>query len=544
MKYKDFFRILIKSSSILLLILAVFLSSCNDDFFVENPTTQLSEAFFWQNEKHAHQALMGCYRVPQAGWTDGNGWSSWTPMFDSWTDIAVEKLRRAYPYNGLQSNTSQVQTMWRDNYSIISKCNYFLGNIEKVEMDGSKKAEMVAEVKFLRGYAYYWLSQLFGNIPLTKELLTFDEANNITQSPKEEVVNFILNELTDAASDLPVKRPDGEYGRIEKGAALALKGRLLMAEKRWSEAAKTFEEIVGLNRYKIDTRFKKLFEDEGDNSDEIIFSKKYIENNLGDGVTQRPFGPAWYGRYGELYVLQNFVDKFLMTDGMPITQSPLYDANHPFENRDPRLYATVLLPDYSVVNGKMYRGHPDSIAATRQGGPGVSGYAANKFFDADFSGNFSSYGGDYKLIRYAEILLNLLESKLEARENITQNLLDNTINQIRNREEVKMPPVTETDVDKLREIVRNERCIELALEGGIRYFDLLRWGELHTALNKKFYGVKITDNPDNYDGGYIINDQGHIFVCEKIFLEHYYLWPIPLRELDVNKNLKQNPGYN
>jgi len=230
-----------------------------------------------------------------------------------------------------------------------------------------------------------------------------------------------------------------------------------------------------------------------------------------------------------------------MIDGKPAGESPLYDPANPFANRDPRLYATVLLPGYSVVNGKKYVGYPDSSS---QNGPGVTGYGLNKFYDHDYTGNKSSYGGDYILIRYAEVLLSYLESELESGNPITQSLLDETINKVRGRLSVKMTPVTETDPTKLREIIRNERAIELACEGGIRYWDLIRWKIADKVLNGKFYGMQVTDNPSNYHGKYIINENGNMFIQERIFHDWNYLWPIPQSELDVNPNLVQNPGYN
>jgi hypothetical protein len=266
-----------------------------------------------------------------------------------------------------------------------------------------------------------------------------------------------------------------------------------------------------------------------------------MQDVFGEPFTQLASVPGWYGGYSQFSFFQNFVDKFLMIDGKSIEESPLYDPANPFANRDPRLYATVLLPDYSVVNNKKYVGYPDSSS---QNGPGVTGYGLNKFYDHSYTGNKNSYGGDYKLIRYAEVLLSYLESELEAGNAISQNLLDATINKVRGRAAVQMAPVTETNPAKLREIIRNERAVELACEGGIRYWDLIRWKIAVETLNRKFYGMKVTDNPSTYDGKYIINDQGNMFIQERVFHDWNYLWPIPQSELDVNPNLVQNPGYN
>lgn len=546
-----FINKLFKKNIFLLALIIGILPGC-EDFLEENPKNELSEGTFWNTKSDALMGLMGCYERLNAGWITFDGWVVNTVYFSHWTDESTHIRTGAasrFPYDGIRPTNRQIEIMWRNQYQKISRINYFVENIDNVEVDGvnmtkEDKAEMIAEAKTLRAYSYFWLSQLWGNVPLVEKVLTFNEANSIGQTPQEEVVNFTLTDLTEAAKDLPSRRPPSEFGRLEKGVALALKGRLLMAEKRWSEAAETYKEIMDLNRYIIDPRFKGLFEDDGDQSEEIIFSTIYTEGDDGQRISQLVNWPSWYGGNNGLQFYQGFVDYFLMNDGNPIEESPLYDPGNPFENRDPRLYHTVLLPDYSEVDGKIFQGHPDSIAIHGQTGPDCTGYGMNKFHDKDYNGTKNQYGGDYPLIRYAEVLLSYLESKLEAGENISQSLLDETINKVRLREEVNMPPVTETDPGKLREIIRRERAVELACEGGIRYWDLLRWKKLVEVFDQTFYGMKMTDNPDGYTGNYNINDKGHLIMNKFDFFEHNYLWPIPLREMDVNKTLVQNPGYN
>ncbi len=530
----------------LLLIVICALSGCESDEFSleENPQDQLSESTFWNNENDAEQAIRAVYRAENytGWWNEFNGYNIVGIKFETWTDILSNKeLGSGFPQEGITSTNPQVQYMWSSNYEIIARANYFLENIEKVDMNQEKRLEMIAEAKFLRSYSYFWLSQLFGSVPLVDKTLTFDEANNVTQSTQEEVVNFALNNLEEAVQDLPWERPASEKGRIEKGAALALMGRFFMSQEEWSKAAETYKKIIEKDRYQLAPNFKDLFEDSGDNSDEIIFSRKYMQDVFGEPFTQQAAVPGWFGGYSQFSFYQSFVDRFPMVDGQKIEESSLYDPQHPFEDRDPRLYATVLLPGYSKVNDEVYIGHPDS---TSQTGPGYTGYGLNKFYDHDFQGNVWQYGGDYPLIRYAEVLLGYLESKIEAGDPISQNLLDETINKLRERESVQIAPVVETEPAVLRSIVRNERAIELAVEGGIRYWDLIRWKTAVENIDRKFYGMKVTENPEEYSGRFVINSEGHIFIREKVFHDYNYLWPIPQSELDVNPNLVQNPGYN
>ncbi len=534
-----------KKISLLLIFVFVAFSGCDDIFSLqEEPKDQLSEATFWNTKDDAERAIRACYRAENwtGWWNNFNGWTIVGIKFEGWTDIVSNKeFGSGFPEDGIVPTNSQVLDMWSSNYKFIAKTNYFLENIDNIDMDGNDRAAFIAEAKFIRAYSYFWLTQLYGDVPWIEKTLTFDEANSITQTSKEEVINFVINDLTEAIANLPLTRSAAEKGRAEKGAALALMGRFLMAQHKWSEAAQTYKQLIDLNRYIIDPRFKELFEDEGENSDEIVFARQYMQDQFGEPFTQQAIKAGQLGGYNQFSFMQSFVDKFLMTDGNSIENSPLYNPENPFDNRDPRLYATVLLPSYSIVKDELFIGHPDS---TSQTGPGLTGYLINKFFDEDYEGNVWGYGGDYNLIRYAEVLLSYLESKLEAGDNITQGLLDETINKVRGREAVQMAPVTETDPIKLREIIRNERAVELACEGGIRYWDLARWRIAHEELNRNFYGMKITNDPENYNGKYIINEEGHIFIQERKYYEHYYLWPIPQSELDINDNLVQNSGYN
>lgn len=519
------------------------------DFLEEHPYDQLSEATFWNDQNDALRGLMGVYQRLSSGHVTWDGWDVNTIYADYFTDIGThirDNEPNAYPVAGILSTNAQVASLWKVSYQKIARANYFLDNINKCDMNEDLRNEMIGEAKLIRAYCYFWLSQLFGNVPLVTTTLTFDEANSISQSSQQEVVEFLITDLTDAAKYLPVERPSSQKGRYEKGAALAIKGRLLMSQKRWSEASDTYKTIMDLNRYIIDPRFERLFVEEAENSKEIIFATHYTagySQPIGQRINQLVNWTSYFGGNNGFQFFQEFVDKFLMIDGLSIEESPLFDSENPFKNRDPRLYYTVLLPGYSKFNNKTFQGHPDTIAKFGQFGNGCTGYAINKFYDRKFTGTKTQSGADYYLIRYAEILLSRLESELEAGKSINQELLDKTINLVRKRDEVDMPSVTETNPSKLREIIKRERLIEFAGEGGIRYWDLLRRRELHEVLSQVFHGMQITKSPNNYTGTYKIDEKGHLIMGKKLFYEHNYLWPIPLNELDVNTKLVQNPDY-
>lgn len=532
-----------------LITISLVLSSCDDNFLDRHPTDQLSEVTFWQSEEDAMLALTGVYNEGPR-YNDGpyryTFQKSYTYIvLDGMTDNGDDKDSRTRPFtNGtLDPSYFAITWFWNSSYRNIAKTNNFLQNIGSVEMDEDKKNEMIAEVRFIRAYYYFWMSQLWGDVPLVLEVLDIDQANNISRTPKDEVIGFVLSELSEAAESLPETRPYEEDGRITKAAALAIKGRLLMSEKRWSEAADAYKQIIEMDVYMIDPRYKELFEDDGEINNEVIWALKRKAESFGDRIIQEST-PFAFGGWHNWNIFKNLVDEFEMIDGKTIDESPLYDSENPYENRDPRLYALTFIPEYTMFKGRLYVAHPDSSGAPdRLPRRTWTGFALGKFSDEDYEGNMIDYGADFPVIRYAEILLSYLESKLEAGDPLTQDLLDQTINQVRQREAVNMPPVTETDSEELRKILRRERRVELAFEG-LRLFDLFRWRTAHIELQGPIYGMRITNDPANYEGGYNINNEGYFFFRELDFRENVdYIWPIPQAEIDINPNLEQSPGY-
>ena len=523
------------------LLFIVAVSGCGTDWLDEQPLNSISSATFWKSESDAMLALNGIYTSSTVG---DNSYSNQLLAYSSKTGDAEYRVGAiGSVYSGYFLSTSaEVSNIWNRSYTAIYRSNYFLENIESVEMNPALKTQLIAEVRFMRAYEYFYLSLWFGGVPLITNVLTIEEANTISRNPLDEVVNYALSELTEAAKDLPATRPDNERGRIVKAAALAAKGRLLLMHKRWAEAASTYKEIIDLNAHQIDPQFKAIFEEAGSKSSkEIILSTICITSLRPNLQNQMNYQPQQYGGYEESVPTQEMVDAFLMNDGLPIEESPLYDPANPYENRDPRIYASIFLPYYTVFRGRLY----DEIAIGRLN---VTGYGWKKYVTEDWAGAPMNSGEDIILIRYAEVLLSYLEAKLENGDVITQELLDQTINQVRGRAEVQMPAVTETDPAKLREIIIRERRVEFCFERVVRYMDIMRWGLFPDCANQIIYGMKMTDDPDNYTT-YVVEKvgkyRGHYIVLDKrgtFTADHIYL-PLPQFEIDVNKNLKQNPGY-
>jgi hypothetical protein len=544
MKKKHNFNII--KATIGLFVLLTINSSCDKELFDKQPLDAASDATFWKTEGDAKLALVGCYNN-YAGW---RGEDFWTPRALLYLDLMAgngseKELIPDHVTDGTLTPSYWVTgSYWSNTYQKITTCNNFLDHIGNISMNETTKAIMTAEVRTLRAYQYFNLALYFGNVPLITHVLTLDEANSVKQSTRYEIWSFVETELKESAAVLPTTRPDAENGRITAGAALGILGRLQMAEKKWSEAAETYKSIIDFKCYSIDPKYRELFLLDHELSKEIIMSSQYLKETYGQ-VLLIYLTPEKWGGWHQFSVFNELVKEYECTDGKTIDQSPLYDKNNPYNNRDPRLDATVFIPERTVFRGSTYTTNPASGNNDKFGKyPVWSGYSILKFMEDDESVNVWSSGTNWIMIRYAEVLLGYLESKLESGATIDQALLDQTINLVRGRAAVNMPAVTTTNAEGLRKIIRRERRVEFAFEG-LRYYDILRWGIAADELNHQFTGQKLTNDPANYtaypvdsEGYYIMSQQKRAF--KKGVNE---LWPIPQSEMDINKNLVQNPGY-
>ncbi len=528
---------------IILGLLGVFTPGCKEDFFDKQPLDAASDGTFWKTESDAQLALVGCYWT-EAGWRSNDFWTPWSLVnMDIMAGNSSEKeLNPDRVTDGtLTSTNGMTSGHWFHSYQKITTCNNFLDHIENITMDATKKAIMIAEVRTLRAYEYFNLALFFGDVPLVKNVLKIAEANSVSRAPKADVWAFAETELKESYPVLPITRPDNEDGRITSGAALAILGRLQMADKKWDDAANTYKTIIENNTYSIDPRFREIFWEANELNKETILSSQYKADVYGQVVLQFVY-PELYSGWHQYSPYNELVKEFECIDGRTIDVSPLYDKNNPYNNRDPRLDYTIMISDRTTFKGVTFVSQPNSNSPDRFTRYNWSGYCINKFMDESFSGNLMNYGGNWAIIRYAEVLLSYLESKLESSAAIDQALLDATINKVRGRDAVKMPAVTTTDPTELRKIIRRERRVEFAFEG-LRYYDILRWGIAAEELNRQFTGMKLTNDPANYTA-FPVDNEGYLIYQKRNFKKGINeLWPIPQSERDINKNLTQNSGY-
>ena len=526
-------------------VLYATLTSCSNNIFDKQPLDQVTDATFWKSESDAKIALTGCYFTDNGKFAFNNFWSPRALIhLDLMAGNGSEKDGTPdHVTDGtLFSGNTVITGHWNNSYNKIARCNNFLRHSNDFNMNDSLKRMYIAEVRVIRAYEYFNLALYFGGVPLVTTPLTINEANSVTRNSREEVWNFCEQELKESLINLPTTRTDNELGRITSGAALAILGRLQMAEKKWSEATTTYKAIIEQKVYSIAPNYNLIFTEAGEKNNETIMRSNYVQNDFYHALFQQLYPETW-GGWHQFSPYNELVKDYECIDGMSIEESPLYNEDLPYENRDPRLLYTILVNGYSSFQGKLYISTPGSTSLDRLGKyPQWSGYCIRKYMDeTSTNAQLKNSGVDIPLIRYAEVLLGYIESKLESGVAITQNDLDISINLVRGRADVNMPKITETNKDKLRDIVRRERHIELAFEG-IRYYDILRWGIAKQELNRQFTGMKLTTDPAHYTD-FKVDSKGYYLCQKRDFKDYNVLWPIPLNEIQLNKNLEQNPGY-
>jgi len=539
-------NIIIAKTWIVLVLIVLCFQSCKKSILDKQPLSSISDATFWKTSADAKLALTACYRVYGDGpWTN---FTFWTPNsllnMDLMAGNGSEK--ESFPDHvtdgTLSSSYFVIGTFWSATYKQIATCNNFLDHIGNINMDAALKAKMTAEARTIRAYDYFNLALYFGNVPLIEHVQTVAEANSVTQSTQAQVWAFCVAELKESAVSLPHNVADADNGHITSAAALAVLGRIQMAQKQWADAAISYKTIMDYNYYIVEPKYRELFFVANELSHEFIMTSQYIADSY--QTTQAQFQtPEKWGGWHQYSPFNELVEDYECTDGKTIDQSPLYDKNNPYNNRDPRLDATIMISDRTVYQGGLYTAKPGTTLPDHLDQyPGIwSGYSIYKFLE-DLPTNLFNDAHNGTIIRYPEVLLGYLESVMEAGNSVNQTLLDQTINKVRGRASVHMPPVTTTDPVELRKIIRRERRVEFAFEG-LRYYDCLRWGIIGSENNKQFTGMKLTNNPSTYTAFPVNNNGYYIFKKRSFITGKNELWPIPQSEININKNLKQNPGY-
>lgn len=546
-----------------LLMAGGLMTSC-DDFFDTAPKDALSPATFWKTEADAEKAVVACYE----DWCSPATGSSEVFFADCMSDIAYSYTgSSSYKYigNGSATRTSTVNYY---NYSIIRRCNTFMENVDKVPFaDDKVKNNLIGQVRTIRAWRYFQMNFWYGGVPLITDLPQFADDAKLPRDTEEAVKKFVYDELDKAVielNDAPAAR-----GRIAKGTALAIKMRSALYYDDLDRALEAARAIQHLNLYEIEKgmSYEELFSLKGRDSKEIICSMQHVPTTKPFGNTIRLFSNE-DGGWASFVPTQNLVDMFEMENGlMPEEEGSGYDPVHPFARRDPRLKKTIVYPglDWDGANGKprIYNTLDKTID-----GKSNADYmdAANNathtgMIWAKYTAPISQYSASLSndelcpiLFRYAEVLLTIAE--IDVEKGINTDEVYQILDELRARGgHVAVDRARYSTQAQLRELVRRERCLELAGEG-LRRADLVRWkdenGKLlaETLLNGPLYrmvGTVDVNNPDP-DMRAVIEapseDNKTLRTLEnRTFSPYQRYLPIHQNQLNTNPNLTQTEGY-
>lgn len=541
-----------KYSAIIIIVLTISAGITGCKKLELAPSDRYTELTFWQLDLNVNNALNNIY---------SSIYNSTTYFYnDALSDNAYAKLAGATNADAITSGNftatlPRFQNEWAFYYAGIKSCNLFLENVDKnTTLADAVKSRMKAEVRFIRAWHHYNLMKWWGDVPLLTKDITADEAKTIGRSPRAEVLSFILSELDAAAAALPVKDQytDADNGRITKGAALALKARILLYEgNRMNDVIAICEQLMNgqAGNYTLASDYTNLFVDKNINkkNDESILSLQYVPGVRMWGEHQDLVPISAGARTGGMSPTQELVDDYIMLNGKGIKDAGSgYDENDPYKNRDPRLTATVVYDKYVWTNpngstqtiyikpGSTPSGSSAANEYSNAGQGSATAYYWRKYFDPNYTAPGISSGLNLHLIRYAEILLMYAEAK-QATGQMTQAVWDKTIKLVRQRAGFTDAGALDyPGTANMTNIIRRERRCEFVMEG-LRIDDIRRWKIAETVLTGWAHGAKFGD---------IGTDNGYIRAQQRTFDKNkHYLWPVPPSERALNSNLTQNPGY-
>lgn len=471
------------------------------------------------------------------------------------------------------SNVGIFNQKWSNYWDYVRLANEFLDRIddsEAMQADPDAVTVLKAEMKFLRANIYTKLLRYYGGVPIMEHALGLEDDFNLVRDSYEDCVDFIISELDEAAAILPETRPDAEFGRATKTAAMAVKSRTLLyaASKlhdpasapsndplyvytkstKWQDAADAAKAVIDM----FDSRDLVAVADAKEYQElflspfqDIIFARPFSSeyydfgtdaNSLWD-KTQSPNG---YDGWAMSSPTLNFTLQFNMSDGTG-TDGATFDPLNPNDNREMRYYANLLF------NGAQFRGrevqyflsdsaeiHPHGLDSPEGLGnaqhSSKTGYNIRKFQDEGVavSGGISP-NRPYVLYRLAEIYLNYAEAQYHLGQ---EESAREYLNMVSSR--ALQPEITATGEDLL-EAIQRERRVELCFEGH-NFFDERRWmTEEHLGMDIR--GILWTKAIDG-----TLSFEEYTVVTRPWWEKQYYL-PIPSTEVEKAPNLVQNFGY-
>ncbi len=346
---------------------AIVLSSCDDGFLDRKPYDALSNKNIWTSDANATMAINGIYSALNRTDALGGFFYNFSRLGPDGSvhDGGAVTMGNSSTREGLYLN------VYRDFYRVISYSNDAIANLkDNAAISGTLAARMTGEAKFMRGLAYFYLLQLYGGvIILDKPVLPAE--TYLPRNTAEEVRALVISDLSDAIEKLPISYEGADYGRVTKGAAIAMLGKTYLYNGEWDKASQEFSKLMAAPyAYDLHPEYYQLFDYKWEQNKEVVFAlQEVMEPGLGGDYDM------WYGgrsvnSSGWNNVVASYVavSNYTNRDGSVIDMTtmpkranyssefayglaliPWYQITFPVDKIDKRLHGNVIMPGFTFI---------------------------------------------------------------------------------------------------------------------------------------------------------------------------------------------------
>ena len=512
-----------KKLFLLYIVICLTQPSCKKDFIILSPQDSYTANNYYKTEPQFRSALVAAY-APLRDVLVNDYFTSemhsdntvYQPLPSNRGTAIVERENISDFLN--TSVNAYAAATWQHCYTGISRCNIVIERLLNAGIPDDAKKDIDGQAKFLRALNYFKLVRLYGGVPLfLKEVNKAEDAFK-TRAPVDEVYNQIISDAKDAIGELgaPAKFP--QTGSATKGAASLLLAEVYMVQKKWADAETLLQSITGMG-YDLLPNYADVFAPANKNSKESVFEIQFLGGTI-TGATPDPLCFHFIPRSKDTKMLTGITIDNTATGGW---NTPSSDLIASFEAGDNRLDASIGIAEgvYDGSNYFVYSAAKSILNYTPAAGKVGVPYI-KKYLHAPVEATTGS-GDDFPIYRYSDVLLLLAEALNEQGKSGDALI---PLNKVRAR--AGLTAATSTDQTALRQIIYHERRVELAFENH-RWTDLLRTGTALDVMNA--FGVKIKKELTFLaSDAYVLDD-------------HHLLFPIPQTDVDLNPDIKQNPGY-
>ncbi len=442
----------------ILLLAGLLAAGCKKSFLDLAPISNSNASNFYKTKADFDLAVSAAYATLYVFFAPQGAVSYFSEQMSDNATIyninGIQADKKAFKDFNVNSSNSQVYLFWQQCYRSLFNVNIVLDKIEGADLDEAYKDGVRAEMRFLRGMYYFYMVQMWGDLPLVTKAVTAEESYNILRAPEGEIYNQVISDLQFAAGKLPLASGIAVAGHASKGAAEALLGKVYLTMGNKTAAVQALQDVVNSNQYSLLPLYSSLWIVTNKNTKESVFEIQFKGGAAGVPLSDY---------YNEYSPYENF-SFTLYAGGMNMITDDLYSE---FEANDVRRDITIS-PGYTNKAGtfipiKYPRKWTDSLA------PIINAREAS-------SNNFM-------VLRYADVLLMLSEATGDA----------TYLNQVRGRAGVPLygtPGYPAALYPNLDLAIEHERRVELAIEFQ-RGFDLRRTNRAVTVLTAK--GKPVTE---------------------------------------------------